>query len=109
MLTNDSIHVQFNDSLTSAGSPVARIGTTLSFEPGLLDGPYATAVQGWGWTDNGWGSLGPHIYFATTGPHTIRIQQREDGPRIDQIVLSPREYMNSAPGTPTNDTTIVER
>ena len=29
------------------------------------------------------------MYFATTGPQTIRIQRREDGISIDQIVLSP--------------------
>lgn len=107
VLTNDSIHVQFNDSLTSSGTPVARIGTTSSFEPGLLDGPNATAVQSWGWTDNGWGALGPHIYFATTGPHTIRVQQREDGPRIDQIVLSPDTYLTTSPGSRLDDQTIL--
>jgi hypothetical protein len=107
VLTNDSIHVQFSDSLTSSGSPVARIGTTSSFEPGLMDGPYATFVQNWGWTDNGWGSLGSHIYFETTGSHTIRIQQREDGPRIDQIVISPDTYLTSSPGWRLEDRTIL--
>jgi hypothetical protein len=106
-LTNDSVHVQFNDSLTSSGTPIARIGTTSSFEPGLLDGPNATAVQNWGWTDNGWGALGSHIYFATTGQHTIRIQQREDGPRIDQIVLSSDTYLTRSPGWRLEDRTIL--
>ena len=106
-VTNDSVHVQFNDSLTSAGSPIARIGTTSSFEPGLLAGPTATVVQNWGWTDNGWGSLGAHVYFATTGAHTIRIQQREDGPRIDQIVISPDTYLTRSPGWRLEDRTIL--
>src|ERR671913_119732 len=47
-LTNDSIHVQFNDSLTSSGSAVARIGTTSSFEPGLLAGPTGSTAADWG-------------------------------------------------------------
>ena len=107
VLTNDSFHVQFNDSLTSSGAPIARIGTTSSFEPGLLAGPTATAVQNWGWTDNGWSALGSHIYFATTGQHTIRIQQREDGPRIDQIVISPDTYLTTSPGWRLEDRTIL--
>ena len=107
LLTNDSIHVQFNDSLTSAGAAIARIGTTSSFQPGLLAGPNATAVQNWGWTDNGWGALGSHIYFATTGQHTIRIQQREDGPRIDQIVISSDTYLTRSPGWRLEDRTIL--
>jgi hypothetical protein len=107
VLTNDSVHVQFNDSLTSSGTPIARIGTTSSFEPGLLAGPTATAVQNWGWTDNGWGALGSHVYFATTGQHTIRIQQREDGPRIDQIVISPDTYLTRSPGWRLEDRTIL--
>ena len=48
--------------------------------------------SGWGWQDNGWGSataIGTHVYFRNPGTHTIRIQTREDGFAIDQIVLSP--------------------
>jgi hypothetical protein len=53
------------------------------------------------------GALGPQIYFATTGTHTIRIQAREDGLSIDQIVLSPARYLTAAPGAAKNDTTIL--
>ena len=47
-------------------------------------------VSGWGWQDNGYGTgvLGPLIYFSDDGPQTIRMQTREDGLSIDQIVLS---------------------
>ena len=45
--------------------------------------------------------------FATTGLHTIRVQTREDGVSIDQIVLSARKYLTSAPGPLKNDTTIL--
>ena len=63
--------------------------------------------DGWGWTENGWGSPGPHVYFATTGLHTIRVQQREDGITIDQIVISPDAYLTLAPGTRRDDATIL--
>lgn len=104
---NDSIHVQFNDSTDSVGNPVARIGTATSFEPVLQDGPSGPSPQGWGWTDNGWGALGPHVYFAATGTHTVRIQQREDGPIVDQIVISPDSYIMSPPGPHSNDATVL--
>ena len=50
--------------------------------------------------------MGPPIYFATTGTQRIRIQIREDGFSIDQILLSPTRYLNTAPGALRNDTTI---
>ena len=66
-------------------------------------------VSNWGWQDNGWGAgvLGPVVYFATTGTQRLRIQTREDGLAIDQIVLSPSTYLNAAPGLNKNDTTIL--
>ena len=67
-------------------------------------------VSGWGWQDNGYGIgvLGPVMYF-TAGAQTIRIQDREDGIAIDQIVLSPDTYLNSSPGLTKNDTTILKK
>jgi hypothetical protein len=53
--------------------------------------------------------LGPVIYFAATGTQTIRIQNREDGLSIDQIVLSSSRYLTASPGGTKNDTTIVPR
>ena len=53
--------------------------------------------------------MGPVVYFATTGTQRIRIQQREDGISIDQIVLSPSTYINSSPGALKNDTRIMPR
>jgi phosphatidylserine/phosphatidylglycerophosphate/cardiolipin synthase-like enzyme len=106
-LSNDSVHVQFSDAVTSGGSATMRIGTTSSAEIVLQDGPGGAPDQGWGWSENGWGSLGPNIYFASSGTHTIRVQQREDGAIIDQIVLSPDSYLTSAPGPRQNDTTIL--
>ena len=36
--------------------------------------------------------------FATSGTHTMRIQVREDGVQLDQIVLSSAQYLTAAPG-----------
>jgi hypothetical protein len=106
-LSNDSVHIQFDDALTMGGSAFARVGTTGSMEFVLQDGPSGAADHGWGWTENGWGSLGPNIQFATSGPHTLRVQQREDGPIVDQIVISPDTYLTSSPGARRDDTTIL--
>ena len=84
-----------------------RTGTTSSAEVVLQDGPNGAADHGWGWSDNGWGAPGVNIYFATTGTHTIRVQQREDGAIVDQIVLSPGTYLTTAPGARRDDTTII--
>jgi hypothetical protein len=102
------VHVQFNDSVTASGSPTMRIGSTSSAEVVLQNGPSGSANQGWGWTDNGWGVRGVDIYFANPGVHTLRIQQREDGPSIDQIVLSPKIYFTNPPGPRQNDGTILK-
>jgi phosphatidylserine/phosphatidylglycerophosphate/cardiolipin synthase-like enzyme len=106
-MANDSVHVQFDDSIDGAGAPLARIGTTSSLETVLQDGSSGPAPDGWGWTENGWGAHGPHVYFETTGQHRIRIQQREDGMTVDQIVLSPDTYLNVSPGARRNDTTVL--
>jgi hypothetical protein len=107
---NDSVFVQFSGSVNGSGSPVFRIGTTSATEINLED-CFGCGVQGWGWQDNGWGvnMLGPQIQFAVTGAQTIRVQVREDGLSIDQILLSPVTYLLSSPGQLKNDTTILPR
>ncbi|MCU1385943.1 MAG: hypothetical protein JWL71_4640 [Acidobacteria bacterium] len=104
---NDSAHIQFSDSVTSANASTQRIGTTSSAEFVLQNGSAGPPVHGWGWTDNGWGAPGDPVYFAATGTHTLRIQQREDGAMVDQIVLSPSTYFTNPPGGRTNDTKIL--
>ena len=107
---NDSIWVQFSDSVNSSGSPVYRVGTTSGTEINLEDCS-GCGLSAWGWQDNGWGVgvLGPQIYFQSTGTHTVRVQGREDGISIDQIVLSPGTYLNNPPGALKNDNTILPR
>jgi hypothetical protein len=105
---NDSVHVQFSGSVDQHGASVFRIDSTSATEVNLEDASGA-GLSGWGWQDNGWGTgvLGPLIYFDTSGPQRIRIQTREDGFQIDQIVLSPSRYLGASPGALKNDTTIV--
>ncbi|HVF90388.1 MAG TPA: phospholipase D-like domain-containing protein, partial [Blastocatellia bacterium] len=85
---NDSVLVQFSDSVDQGGAPVWRIGAAGGDGINLEDCS-GCGLSGWGWQDNGWGVgvFGQVVYFATTGTHTIRIQNREDGLSIDQIVL----------------------
>jgi hypothetical protein len=105
---NDSIFVQFSGSVNSSGSPVWRIGTTSATEYNLEDCS-GCGLAAWGWQDNGWGVnvQGPLIRFETTGTQSIRVQTREDGLSIDQIVLSPDSFLTASPGALKNDTTIL--
>jgi endonuclease/exonuclease/phosphatase family metal-dependent hydrolase len=104
--SNDSVFVQFSDSVASDGTAVNRIGTT-SATAMVLQDCFGDPLQGWGWTDNGWCGAGQDVIFQTTGTHTIRVQVREDGISIDQIVLSPVTYLTTPPGARVSDTTIL--
>jgi phospholipase D-like protein len=107
---NDSVYAQFSGAVTSSGTPTFRIGTTSGTEVNMEECS-GCGLSGWGWQDNGWGVgvLGPLVYFATTGPQTIRIQTREDGLSIDQIVLSYSTFVSTAPGARFNDQTILPK
>jgi len=63
--------------------------------------------RGYQWNGYSRGVLGPTIQFATTGWQTIRVQTRDDGLAIDQIVLSSGRYLTSAPGATKHDQTIL--
>jgi hypothetical protein len=81
---NDAVHIQF-DGVTGAS-----IGTTQS-RVAILEETSLAGIAGWGWQDTGYGTgvLGTPIVFERTGPQTLRLQPREDGMLIDQIVISP--------------------
>ena len=104
--TNDSVYVQFSDSVNAFGNPMWRIGTTSAAMVSLED-CVGCGEHGWGWNDNGYDTPGMLVSFATGGTQTLRIQQREDGISIDQVVLSTRTYVNDSPGQPKDDTTIL--
>jgi hypothetical protein len=101
------VYVQLSDSVDAAGRPIYRIGSTNGYIVNLWT--CATCQTfGWGWARNAyWLSDTGDIWFAATGQHTIRVQAREDGVEIDQVVISPATYVNSAPGSASGDNTIV--
>lgn len=104
---NDSVWVQFSDATLASGAPVYRIGTTSALLVNL-ERCNACGVAGWGWKNDAyWLRQETEIRFAAAGKHTIRVQTREDGVEIDQIVLSATKYLSTAPGAETNDSTIV--
>jgi hypothetical protein len=104
---NDSVFVQFSGSVTSTGSSTHRIGTT-SARAVVLEDCDGAGRSGWGWNDSGWCGMGAPVYFGTSGPQTLRIQQREDGVMFDQVVLSADEFARQSPGELKNDTTVLE-
>jgi hypothetical protein len=98
---NDSAWVQFSNVDAYPIGTVKAATVTLEDCTGCGE-------SGWGWQDNGFGLnvLGPDIVFTTSGVQTIRIQTREDGFSIDQIVLSPSRFLDAAPGSVKDDATI---
>jgi phosphatidylserine/phosphatidylglycerophosphate/cardiolipin synthase-like enzyme len=103
---NDSVFVQFSDSVTATGTPSIRIGTTAGTSVTIEDQPSA-GLSSWGWADNLVGGNAAPIYFETDGEHTIRVQRREDGISIDQIVLSRDAFLTTSPGFTKNDGTLL--
>lgn len=108
-VTNDSVYVQFSESVDAAGAATYRIGTTGATMIGIQYCAMTSCYpSGWGWRDNSTSTTaGALIYFARSGRQTIRIQRREDGMSIDQIVLSPSTYLTVAPGPMRKDATIL--
>lgn len=106
---NDSVWVQFSDAVDAAARPLYPIGSTSGLLVNL-EPCSGCGVAGWGWQDKGyWLAPGAVLQFASSGSHTIRIQTREDGVQIDQIVLSPSAYLSASPGQASSDTTIVPK
>jgi hypothetical protein len=106
---NDAVWVQFSDALLTTGATAYRIGTTAGLMVNL-ERCAGCGVSSWGWQNTAWWLSQPStIRFAASGTHTIRVQTREDGVEVDQIVLSPATYLSSAPGQPLNDTVIVPK
>ena len=104
---SDSLWVQFSDAMAS-GRPIYRINTTSGLLVNLATSSDGSSLRDWGWQNGAyWLSQPTTFTFPTNGMHTIRIQVREDGIQLDQIVLSPDTYMNSAPGPVSGDATLV--
>lgn len=106
--SNDSVFLQFSGAGTSTGTAAWRIGTSDALRV-VLEESGGAGVSGWGWADTGYEVVSDPVYFNQDGEQTIRIQQREDGVRIDQIVISANKFDDTAPGAITGDNTIVPR
>lgn len=89
--TSDSMYIQFSDALEN-GDPVNRMGTS----QGLV---VSKSNKTWEWDDiwEGTENTGEIMSFEHTGDHTFRVQRREDGAMIDQILLSSSTYFNAPP------------
>jgi hypothetical protein len=109
---NDSAYVQFSSTVDFSNNPRWRIGSTegliFSLEPCVNCG-----VSGWGWNRDGiapFTEVGDFIRFETEGPQTIRIQTREDGLSIDQVVLTSVSYLGEfRPGAAKRDAIVLPK
>lgn len=104
---NDSVWIQFSDA-SAAGGPAGAINS----EQGLvfnLAPCSSCGVTGWGWQDGAYWLTRPPVVFGTTGMQTLRVQTREDGIAIDQIVVSASSWLSTAPGEGAGDATILPR
>jgi hypothetical protein len=103
---NDSVWVQFSDALVD-GRRAFEVGTTSALLVNL-EQCATCGVAGWGWVNSAyWLTQGTSVTFAQSGTKTIRIQTREDGLDIDQVVLSPSRFVTTSPGRTTNDATVL--
>jgi hypothetical protein len=105
---NDSVWVQFSDA--KDGTDVYPIDSTSALLVNLATDATAASLNGWGWVDGAyWLCQTTTVTFDDNSTHKLRIQVREDGVQLDQIVLSPVTFANSAPGPVTDDHTIVPK
>jgi endonuclease/exonuclease/phosphatase family metal-dependent hydrolase len=106
---NDAVWVQFSDALSTSGAPAYRIGTSSALLVNL-ERCSGCGLSAWGWQNTAsWLSQQTQVKFAASGRHTVRVQIREDGVEVDQIVLSPVTFATQPPGPIVNDTTIVPK
>jgi phosphatidylserine/phosphatidylglycerophosphate/cardiolipin synthase-like enzyme len=106
---NDSLWVQFSDAFVGGSQPYS-INSTSGLLVNLATDGTGASINRWGWVNSAyWLSQPTTVTFRTTGAHTMRIQVREDGVQFDQIVLSPSQYLNAAPGLRSADSTIVPK
>ena len=108
-IANDSVWVQFSDAVSQTGAAIYRTGTTGAL-PINLEACSGCGVSGWGWQSGAyWAPDTGDVWFATSGSHTLRVQVREDGVELDQVVISGRAYVDASPGVTYADTSIVPR
>ena len=109
---NDSVFVQFTGCVDAAAAPRRGASARRRRRRSISRTAAAAVVSGWGWQDNGYGSttsLGQPIYFASTGPQTVR-----DAGARGRAARSIRSCCRTStvsdgpsPGPLRNDTTIL--
>ena len=107
---NDSVWVQFSDATDQNGSPIYRLGTTSALLVNLEKLP-GMRRQRLGLAERrllAVAAVDDQVSIDRSA-HTVRVQTREDGVQVDQIVLSPSLYISSAPGGVSGDGTIVPK
>ena len=116
--TNDSVWVQFERAQNTGSDAddehdIFRIGTTEAMAV-VVEDCTNCGLRGWGWQDGAYGqkALGTPLYFNSEAAVTIRVQRREDGVSIDQIVIARDDFGDgpnfaSAPGYQKDDDTIL--
>ena len=99
---NDSIFVQFEGGVQVGAQLRYAIGTTDALDINLEECS-GCGVSGWGWRDERWGATRTSapvlLRFPTPGYQRVRIQTREDGVSLDQLVLSAEQHLNAPPRT----------
>ena len=107
---NDAVWVQFSNALgeRAAGLPVA-IDVGPARQPGDRRERHEPEQLGLGQQRVLAESAAGRSCSRPADCRRMRMQIREDGVQIDQIVLSHVTYLNAPPGPPTNDATIVPK
>jgi hypothetical protein len=107
--SNDSVWLQFSDARVN-GSPAYVIGGTSGLLVALATDGTGSGLNQWGWQNGAyWLSQAATVTFANSGQHTLRVQVREDGVQLDQVVLSSSTYLSESPGQESGDLTIVPK
>ena len=101
---NDSVWIQLSNTQW-APDTTSALAVNLEQCSGV-------GLSGWGWRDNHWcepagDNGGGTVVFTRGGRQTIRIQTREDGISIDQILFSTTR--GQPPGSTKDDNTILAR
>ncbi len=89
---NDSVYVQFSGAVDAAAPRCIASARRRPRRSASKTAPMPASPAGAG-TTTPTTALATPLYFATTGPQTIRVQVREDGLSLDQIVLSSSTYL----------------
>src|SRR5690606_22717022 len=104
---NDSVWLQFSDARVN-GAPAFAINSTSGMAVNL-ENCSNCGTAGWGWQNGAYWLAKPLVVFGSGSVQTMRVQTREDGVAVDQIIVSAATWLSSPPGQPTLDSTIVPK